>query len=165
MPEPLPVPIKFQLPEGWRAAPPDEVGAPGAAFVALHPHPDAGFTANITIDGEYRPDTATLQEMAHESVERVRRASTSVDVTEHREIGSADAPGLTQSLAISAVAAGVRRELIQVQVYLSMLDPGDLRKRVVVRLVLTTTASQHSAVLSDFQEFLRTVHPDTGAAS
>ncbi|WP_409469332.1 hypothetical protein [Streptomyces sp. HC307] len=42
MPTALPVPIQFELPEGWRPAPPDEAGAPRAAFVARHPHPDAG---------------------------------------------------------------------------------------------------------------------------
>ena len=33
----LPVRIEFSLPEGWQATPPDEAGAPGVAFVALHP--------------------------------------------------------------------------------------------------------------------------------
>lgn len=165
MPTTLPVPIEFELPEGWRAAPPDEVGAPGAAFVALHPQPDAGFTANITIDGEYRPDAAALPEIAHESVERLRQAGTSVEVTGRREVGSADAPGLTQTLSVAAVVGGVPRDLIQSQVYLSMLDVADPGKRAVIRLVLTATASQHPDVLDDFQDFVRTVRPDTGAAS
>jgi hypothetical protein len=165
MPTTLPVPIEFELPEGWRAASPDEAGAPGAAFLALHPQPDAGFTANITIDGEYRPDAATLPDMAHESVERLRRAGTAVEVMGHREIGSADAPGLTQTLAVSAVVGGVPRDLVQSQVYLSMLDIADPRKRVVIRLVLTATAAQHPEVVDDFQDFVRTVRPDTGAAS
>ncbi|MGP3981253.1 hypothetical protein [Streptomyces sp. KR80] len=165
MPTTLPVPIEFELPEGWRAAPPDEVGARGAAFVALHPQPDDGFTANITIDGEYRPDEATLSEIAHESVERLRQAATSVVVTGRREIGSADAPGFTQTLAVSTVIGGVRRDLVQSQVYLSMLDVADPRERAVIRLVLTATASQHPAVLDDFQDFVRTVRPDTSAAS
>ncbi|GGZ67425.1 hypothetical protein [Streptomyces bluensis] len=165
MPTTLPVPIEFQLPEGWRAAPPDEVGAPAAAFVALHPQPDAGFTANITIDGEYRPDEATLPEIAQASVERLRQAATSVVVTSHREIGSADAPAFTQTLGVSAVINGVRRDLVQSQVYLSMLDVADRRQRAVIRLVLTATASQHPAVLSDFQDFVRTVRPDTSAGS
>ncbi|GAA3797545.1 hypothetical protein ACFS5L_31535 [Streptomyces phyllanthi] len=160
-----PVPIQFELPEGWRAAPPDAVGAPQAAFVARHPQPDAGFTANITIDGEYRPDAATLSEIAHQSVERLSQAATSVEVTGHREIGSADAPGFTQTLAVSAVVGGVARDLIQSQVYLSMLDVTDPHKRSVIRLVLTATVSQHPDVLSDFQDFLRTVRPDTDAAS
>ncbi|PVE04187.1 hypothetical protein [Streptomyces scopuliridis] len=165
MPTTLPVPIEFELPEGWRAAPPDEVGAPGAAFVALHPRPDAGFTANITIDGEYRPDAATLPEIAQESVERLSQATTSVVVAGRREVGSADAPGFTQTLAVSAVVGGVPQDLVQSQVYLSMLDVADPRKRAVIRLVLTATASQHPSVVEDFQDFVRTVRPDTGAAS
>jgi hypothetical protein len=165
MPTTLPVPIEFELPEGWRAASPDGVGAPGAAFIAMHLQPDAGFTANITIDGDYRPDAAMLPEIADESVERLRQAAASVEVTERREIGSADAPGLTQTLAVSAVAGGVRRDLIQSQVYLSMLDVTDPRRRSVIRLILTATASQHPAVLEDFREFVRTVRPDTDAAS
>jgi hypothetical protein len=46
-----------------------------------------------------------------------------------------------------------------------MLDVADPRKRSVIRLVLTATASQHPAVLDDFRDFVRTVRPDTGAAS
>ncbi|GGY03690.1 hypothetical protein [Streptomyces djakartensis] len=165
MPTTLPVPIQFELPEGWRAEPPDAAGAPGAAFVARHPRPDAGFTANITIDGEFRPDAATLPEIAHESVERLRQAGTLVEAIGRREIGSADAPGLTQTLAVSALVGGVHRDLVQSQVYLSMLDVADPSKRAVIRLILTATASQHPQVLSDFQDFVRTVRPDTGAVS
>ncbi|MCY0926796.1 hypothetical protein OTB20_11390 [Streptomyces sp. H27-H1] len=165
MPTTLPVPIEFRLPEGWQPAPPDEVGAPGVAFVALHPRPDSGFTANITIDGEYRPDAATLDELADASVERLREATESVEVTSRRDIGPEGAPGLTQRVTFSAVAGGVRRELVQSHVYLSMLDVGDPRKRAVIRMVLTATAEQHDSVLGDFQEFLRTVGPDTAAGS
>lgn len=46
-----------------------------------------------------------------------------------------------------------------------MLDVASPRERAVIRLVLTATASQHPSVLDDFREFVRTVHPDTGAAS
>ena len=165
MPTTLPVPIEFELPEGWHAAPPDVAGAPGAAFIALYPRPDAGFTANITIDGEYRPDATALPDIAQESVEHLRQAATSVEVTGRREIGSAEAPGLTQTLAVSAVVGSVRRDLIQSQVYLSMLDVADPRKRSVIRLILTATTSQHPTVLDDFRDFVRTVRPETGAAS
>ncbi|MGW1161019.1 hypothetical protein ACWD5Q_26725 [Streptomyces sp. NPDC002513] len=165
MPTLLPVPIQFRLPENWLVEPPDTAGAPGAAFVARHPQPDAGFTANITIDGEYRPDAATLSEIANESVERLRQAAVSVVVTGRRESGSEDAPGFTQMLAVSAVVGGVRRDLVQSQVYLSMLDVADPRKRAVIRLVLTATAHQFPDVLGDFQGFVRTVRPDIAAAS
>ncbi|QKW09518.1 hypothetical protein HUT18_27125 [Streptomyces sp. NA04227] len=155
----LPVPIKFALPEGWRAAPPDEVNAPGAAFVAGHLPPDAGFTSNITIDGEFRPDSATLPEIADESVKRLRQAVTSIAVAGRREADSVDVPGLTQTLTFSAMVGGVSRELVQSQVYLSMLDAADPRKRAVIRLALTCTASQYPTVLADFQDFVRTVRP------
>ncbi|MFG2979716.1 hypothetical protein ACGFYQ_00450 [Streptomyces sp. NPDC048258] len=160
----LPVPIEFSLPEGWIPAPPDEVGAPGVAFIALHPRPDAGFTANITIEGEYRPDAETLEGMADDAVEHVREVAESVVVAHRREVGSEGGPGLTQRLTFSAVVGGVRRDLVQSHVYLSMLDVHDPHKRAVIKMVLTATAAQHDSVLGDFQEFLRTVRPDTGAA-
>lgn len=46
-----------------------------------------------------------------------------------------------------------------------MLVVPDPRKRAVIRLVLTVTASQYPYVLGDFQDFVRPVRPDTGTAS
>ncbi|MET7780839.1 MULTISPECIES: hypothetical protein [Streptomyces] len=39
------------------------------------------------------------------------------------------------------------------------------RKRSVIRLILTATASQHLAVQDDFRDFVHTVRPGAGAAS
>ncbi|WP_037836266.1 hypothetical protein [Streptomyces sp. NRRL S-244] len=161
MPTTLPVPIEFSLPEGWRAAPPDEVGAPEAAFIALHPHPDSGFTANITVDGDFLPDGTTLEELADASVVRVRAMAETTEVVGRRAIDSPTAPGLTQRLTLSAVVAGVHRDLVQTQVYTTVQDAGDPDKRAMIRTVLTATAAQHDSVLPDFQAFLRTVRPDT----
>ncbi|MBO0651633.1 hypothetical protein J1792_02070 [Streptomyces triculaminicus] len=157
----LPVPIEFRLPEGWLPARPEGVDAPAVAFAAVHPQPDAGFTANITVDGEYRSDAATLAELADESMERLREVAESVVVTHRREAGSPDVPALTQRVAFSAVAGDTRRDLIQSQVYLSMPDIEEPHKRAVVRLALTATAAQHDAVRGDFQDFVRTVRPHT----
>ncbi|UWE12665.1 hypothetical protein [Actinacidiphila bryophytorum] len=159
----LPVPIEFRLPDGWRPAPPDEVGAPDVAFVALYPKPDGHFTANITIDGDYRPDDSPLADIADESVERMRSIADSVVLTGRQEVGSEDAPALTQQLSFTAVLRGERTALLQTQVYLSMLDENDPHQRAVIRLALTATAGQHDDVLGDFQEFVRSVGPDTGA--
>jgi hypothetical protein len=161
----LPVPIEFRLPDGWRPAPPDEVGAPDVAFVALHPEPDAGFTANITIDGEYRPDEADLAAIAEESVQRMRGIAGSVVLTGRQEVGPESAPGLTQQLSFTVSTGGVRHALLQTQVYLSLLDERDPHRRAVIRLALTATAAQHDDVLPDFQDFVRTVRPETGASS
>ncbi|MFI5825839.1 hypothetical protein ACIA6C_01040 [Streptomyces sp. NPDC051578] len=165
MPTTLPVPIEFSLPEGWQAAPPDEVGAPEVAFIALHPQPDEGFTANITIDGGFLRDETTLEELADSSVQQVLGAAESVTVAARRGIGSADSPGLTQRLHLTAVVSGVRRDLVQSQVYMVLTDVTDPHKRALVRLILTATAAQHDDVLPDFQAFLRTVRPDPGPAA
>ncbi|MFE9839113.1 hypothetical protein ACFYP4_28850 [Streptomyces sp. NPDC005551] len=78
---------------------------------------------------------------------------------------SADAPALTQRLTFTVVIDGVRRDLVQSQVYLFLSDVEDPEKRAVIRLVLTATAAQHDAVLGDFQYFVRTVRPDTEAGA
>jgi hypothetical protein len=158
----LPAPIEFRLPEGWRPAPPDEVGAPGAAFVGLHPHPDNGFTANITVDGEGYPEAASLPELADAAIRTLRETGAEVSLADRSEVGSADAPGLTQTLSVRAAVNGAPRDLVQSQVYLSMVDTEDRGRGVVIRLVLTASAEQYAAVLPDFQYFVWTVRPDTG---
>jgi hypothetical protein len=162
MPTTLPVPIEFSLPEGWLPARPEGVDASGVAFAAVHPHPDAGFSANITMDGEVPPDAMTLADLADESVGHLREVAESVVVAGRREVGSADAPALTQRVTFSAVAGGARRDLVQSQVYLSLSDVEDPHKRAVIRLALTATAAEHEAVVGDFQDFVRTVRPGTG---
>jgi hypothetical protein len=164
----LPTPIAFRLPEDWRPVPPDEVDAPNAAFVAMLPDPDQGFTANVTIDGEYRPDAAPLTSMADQSVQTLRDALTgpgAVAVLNRAEVGSAQAPALTQTLKITTPVDGADIDLLQSQVYLSMLDSRDPAKRAVIRLVLTATAEQHRAALPDFQWLVSTVRPDEQSPS
>ncbi|MCC2280612.1 hypothetical protein LKL35_35190 [Streptomyces sp. ET3-23] len=157
----MPVPIQFRLPEGWLPARLAEFDATGVAFAAVHTQPAADFTANITIDGEYRPDAATLTELADDSVERLREVAESVVVAHRRGAGSADAPALTQQLTFSAVVGDARHNLVQSQVYLSMVDIEEPHRRVVIRLTLTATGAQYDHVLGDFQDFVRTVRSDT----
>ncbi|WNM29601.1 hypothetical protein RKE30_03930 [Streptomyces sp. Li-HN-5-11] len=163
MPKTLPIPLKFRLPEGWLPARPEGFDAAGVAFAAVHSQPDTGFAANITIDGEVRSGPAVLDELADQSVERLREVAESVVLAHRREVGSADAPALTQRLIISALVDGSRRNLVQSQVYLSLSDIIDPNKRAVIRLTLTATADQHDVVLGDFQDFVRTVRPDAKA--
>jgi hypothetical protein len=161
MPTKLPIPIEFLLPEGWLPARSEGFDAVGVAFAAVHPRPDAGFAANITIDGEESPASVTLADLANESVERLRDVAESVEMAHRREVGSVDAPALTQRLAFTSVVDGTRRDLVQSQVYLSLSDIEDPHRHAVIRLVLTATAAQYDAVLGDFQDFVRTVRPDT----
>ncbi|WP_020668925.1 hypothetical protein [Amycolatopsis nigrescens] len=159
----LPVRIEFSLPDGWTPAPPDEVGASGAAFVALHRASVDGFTANITIAGQYRPDETTLDELADESVQRLQETSGAVHLRDRRQVGSPEAPGLTQVLDLTASVDNRPLQLVQVQVYVSMQDVHNPAERAVIELVLTCKPSQLDAVLEDFQKFVSTVRPEQGA--
>jgi hypothetical protein len=156
----LPVPIEFSLPDGWLSAPPDEVGAPQAAFVALRPGGDAGFTANITISGEVRADDVTLAELADRAAARLERGVGAVEVGRRTELESA----YTQVLRLTAPVGGRPVELVQLQVFLAMADVRDERRRAVLEIVLSATPGQFEDLVDDFQAFLKTIRPDEGAS-
>ncbi len=154
----LPVPIEFRLPEGWRSAPPDEVGAPGVAFVALHPHSGDGFTANITISGRLRADGEDLDATGDESVERIRQqAAGPVTLRDRTRIGSAEAPGLTQMLDFATLVDDRPLALTQCQVYLSMEDVSEPVTHALIEVVLTCARDQLDGVLDEFRQFLTTL--------
>jgi hypothetical protein len=152
----LPVRIEFSLPQGWQATPPDEAGAPGVAFVALHPDSRNGFTANLTIAGDIRDPGLTMVAIADESVQRLERYARSVHVRDRAAVGSVDSPGITQVLDIEMDQS---QRLVQCQVYVSMYDVVDPGRRAVIELVLTCTPEQLDDVLADFQQFVGTVRP------
>ncbi|MET9497801.1 hypothetical protein [Streptomyces sp. NPDC006552] len=161
----LPVKISFSLPDGWRAAPPDEVGTPHVAFVALHPDSvDDGFTANITISGGMRNDGATISQIADEAIPRLQQGGP-VRVLKKTEIGTPDLPGLTdapgiaQDVVLSTTLRGEPIELGQSQVFLGLEDVHNPAQRAVLELVLTGTQKQMREVIGDFRHFLRTVRP------
>ncbi|WP_353942444.1 hypothetical protein ABII15_12865 [Streptomyces sp. HUAS MG91] len=57
MPGTVPVPLTCEVPEGRQAAPPEEAGAPQAAFVAPHvASRGSGFMPNVTVTGSVRED-------------------------------------------------------------------------------------------------------------
>ncbi|GAB2987111.1 hypothetical protein [Saccharothrix stipae] len=155
----LPVPIEFSLPDGWLSAPPDEVGAPQAAFVALHPGSSAGFTANVTISGEVRADDATLAQIAERAAARLADGVGPVEVGRRNELESA----YTQVVRLTAPIDGRPVDLVQLQVFLAMADVRDERRRAVLQIVLSATPAQFEDLVGDFQAFLKTIRPDEGA--
>ncbi|GAA1941607.1 hypothetical protein [Amycolatopsis minnesotensis] len=155
----LPVKIDLTLPEGWQPAPPDEVGAPEAAFVALRLPADDGFTTNITVSGAIRDDGATLEAIADESVGRLSGSVGEVDVLTRAAAGTEEAPSYTQTLRVAAELDGAHRELIQCQVYLEMRDDDLPAERAVIELVLTSTVGGFEDFVGEFQEFVRSVVP------
>ncbi|MFE1788465.1 hypothetical protein ACFW7J_08710 [Streptomyces sp. NPDC059525] len=154
----LPVPVAFTLPAGWlpTAAP------PGVAHAAVLPQRDAGFAANITVDGGFLREEVTVTELADASVERIREFAGPVVVTHRGEFGPVDAPALAQRIIFSVPQGGARRDFVQSQVYLFLPDEHHPRKRALVRLALTATVTQYGEVLADFQNFVRTVRTRTG---
>jgi hypothetical protein len=155
----LPVNIEFSLPDGWQAAPPDEVGAPEVAFVAVHPGGEAdGFTANLTVAGEIRDPAMPIAAIAEDSVHRIGGVAESVRVRDRVDVGPDDSPGMTQVLDI---VMGQGKQLVQCQVYLSLDDVHDPGRRAVLELALTCTREQLEDVLPDFQRFVGTIRPST----
>lgn len=159
----IPVPIEFSLPEGWRSVPPDEVGTPEAAFVALNPGTrQDGFTANISITGEVRADDEELTAIADEAVEKLRAAGgQDVRLGRRNQVGSPESPGLTQAVKLTIPLNGKPVDIVQFQVFLSLQDQKDPQRRAVLHVVLSALLeNQFEHVIDDFQKFLSTITPE-----
>ncbi|MFR9754408.1 hypothetical protein [Streptomyces sp. TR06-5] len=168
MPGTLPVPLTCELPQGWQSAPPDEVGAPQAALVAVHlASRGQGFMPNITVTGRTRTDGANLHAIAEESLQRLRENVGTVRLVKRTEVGSSEAPGLVdgpgvvQNLHIDATVNGQPMELAQSQFLLVLENEQRSSERAEIEIALTARSNQLPEVLEDFQSFLRTVRPAT----
>ncbi|MET9969686.1 hypothetical protein ABZZ80_28110 [Streptomyces sp. NPDC006356] len=166
MPGTLPVPLSIELPEGWQSAPPEEVGAPQAAFVALHmASRGQGFMPNITVTGHTLDGSASLHSLAEESVRRLREHVGAVDVVKRTEVGTSpapgliDAPGIVQNLRIQATVNGQAMELAQSQFILVLENERQRGERAEIEIALTARTSQLQHVLADFQTFVSTLRP------
>jgi hypothetical protein len=153
----LPIAVEFRLPDGWEPAPVGD-DAPDTMFIALSVSTaDSGFTANITVDGEFRPDVASLEQVADESVVKLLANSPDTTITRREEIGSFEMPGMVQDLRFSAEVNGNTWDVVQSQVYFSAVDTHDARKRTVLCAALTSTDEQFPLLVEDFGEFLSTL--------
>jgi hypothetical protein len=149
----IPVPLSFRLPDGWQPVPPDAAGNPGAAFVAVNVATvETGFIANIGIDGEYRPDDARLSDLADASLRDLARVSSAIRLIDREDDGRPDA--LTQVIGMTAIVDDTVREVVQAQCYLALFDIENARKRVVIRVVLTSTVEQYPTLVEDFRAFV-----------
>lgn len=161
----LPLPIEFSLPDGWNGVPPDEAGAPGVAFVAVHAGAGHDFTPNITIDGEIPADGTTLEEVADRSVELMRSFASSVALVERIEGGEDEVRTLRQQISFTVTVEGKRHALLQTQIYLFLADDRDHAHHGVVRLALTAAVAEHDDLLEDFFEVVRSVTPSEPSGS
>ena len=166
MPGTLPVPLSIELPEGWQSAPPEEVGAPHAAFVALHmASRGQGFMPNITVTGHTLDGPSSLHGLAEESVRRLRETVGAVEVVTRTEVGTSpapgliDAPGIVQNLRIQAIVNGQPMELAQSQFILVLENERQRGERAEIEIALTARTSQLQDVLEDYQSFISTLRP------
>jgi hypothetical protein len=149
----VPLPLTFKLPDGWEPASPTAVGLPETTFVAVHPASANGFTPNITITEQDRTDPATLPEIADESLARLKSVAPTVSLQQRAEVGSPDAPGLTQIVHIATPTL----DLVQAQLLLALPDERDPGRHVIVELAITATSDQLPTLVKDFEEFAKTV--------
>ena len=168
MPGTLPVPLDIQLPQGWQSAPPDEVGAPHAAFVALHmASRGQGFMPNITVTGRILEGSSSLYGLAEASVQRLRENVGAVDIVKRTEVGTStalglvDAPGIVQNLRIQATVNEQPMELAQSQFILMLENEQQRSERVEIEVALTAKTSQLQDLLEDFQAFISALRPAT----
>ncbi len=159
----IPVPIEFSLPPGWRSVPPDAVGSPAAAFVALRPPAVDGFTPNITISGELGDDVP-LTVLADDALAKLRREVGQVRLGKRTELGSYDSPALTQAVRMGITLHGRPLDVVQLQVFLGMRDVREPGRRVVLHIVLSATPDRFDAVVGEFQRFIATIRPEGPAA-
>ena len=157
------VPLAFQLPPKWQQLDPDTNGAPGSAMLALYEERGETFTPSITIGIQRRTDSATLQQVAEEAVQRLAQVTDSVELIDRQEVGSAHAPGITQTLLIVSSYGGVTQELVQSQVHIEvpLVPPteGEVpADRLAIELTGTSGRDQAAQVLRDFQTFVDSVH-------
>lgn len=165
MPATLPVPIDFQLPnESWRPVDPEAYGVRNAAFLAMRESPAGDFTPTVSIGGDMRLDPATLVEIADESVALLRREARDVELVKRREVGTPDAPGVTQLLGATVDAEGRTWDVQQVQALLEWPDVDDPARRCVIVVTLTAAYGQAERLLPEFEAMLGSVRPNRSTA-
>lgn len=164
----LPIPIEFELPTGWSAVSPEDVGATPLAYVALHDRTHGRFRANITIAGALRADSQTrparpagpaeLEELGEAAFARLAQGA-GVTMVQRRAISSHGAPGLAQVVQVSTSIEDGPIDLTQGQAYLHLTDPQEPGRQMMVEIVLTCVAEESGVLVPQFEEFVASVRP------
>ncbi|WP_203337479.1 hypothetical protein [Nocardioides limicola] len=156
----LPVPLEFRLPnEHWEPMVPETLGVEYAAFLAVRRNLDPAYSPTITISGDYRLDEATLSDIADEAVAKYQGQVDQLRLLQRQDIGSAEAPGISQLIGMSAPIDGTHFDLRQGQILMALIDQDDPTKRVVLIYTLSCTADQLAQMSGEFQEFLASTRP------
>ncbi|GAB2628801.1 hypothetical protein GCM10027270_15540 [Nocardioides ginkgobilobae] len=155
----LPLPVRFALPDdAWAPVDPESLGVRNAAFLAARDAAAGEYHPTITVSGGWRSDAASLEQIADESIEKLRaEGAEEVELLQRRSLGTEHAPAVTQSVGAVATVEGRRQDLRQAQVVQGLVDVEDPARRVVMIYTLTCTYRQWEQVVPEFQAFMATV--------
>lgn len=155
----LPVPVRFALPDDqWVPVRPETLEVANAAFLAVRGGLPGDYDPTLTISGDWRTDDATLEQIADESVAKLRlEGATEVEVLKRQVIESDHAPAVTQSIGAVIAMNGRTYDLRQAQVVQGLVDVNDPDKRVVVIYSMTCTFAQWEQMVPEFQTFMSSV--------
>jgi hypothetical protein len=160
----LPVPLEFQLDAPpWESVPPASLGVENASFLAVRRGLGDDYSPTISVSGDLRPDAATLEDIAEESLQLLRVQAEDVELVTRQDTGTEQAPSIMQAIGATATIDGRRHDLRQVQVLLSLLDADEPARRAVVILTLSCTFRQFDSVAPEFQAMVASVRPVTGS--
>lgn len=147
------VPVGFDMPDGWVAVDPKQVGADGAAYVVVKYSDDPGFRANVTIGVTRRDDDEPIETAVGESLRRLAQAF-EVSIVDKSEVGNDGVSGIAQVLRLRTLDG----ELVRSQVHLTIPLGDTPRDRLVVELACTCRPAQATSVLPDFQRLVASFH-------
>jgi hypothetical protein len=155
----LPVPVRFELPNAhWEPVRPESVGVTNAAFFAVRRGLPGSYDPTLTISGGWRTDGADLEQIADESVEKLRlEGATEVELLKRRVIESEHAPAVTQAIGAMVAVGGRVYDVRQAQVVQGLVDVHDPEKRVIVIYTMTCTFAQWEQMVPEFQDFMASV--------
>lgn len=154
----LPVPLRFELPNpDWTPADPTSLGVGNAAFLAVRRNLSDEYAPVITISGARRDDPATMDDIAEEWVDKLRREGDEVELVTRRDLGTDEAPAVVQVTGLTAVTDGRRHDLRQTQAIMGYVDADDPGKRVVVVHTLTCTFGQFDQMTQEFRQYLASI--------
>ena len=161
MPTTLPIPLTFRLPnDHWQPADPDALGVTNAAFLAIRAeHDGVGYSPTLTVSGGLRTDAASMDDIGDEAVGVFAQQAAEVELVTRRDYGSPEAPGLLQVVGGTLAAEERTFDLRQAHVLIAMADVHDPERRVVVKIVLSTTYAQFETYLPELQDFVATLRP------
>lgn len=154
----LPVPVRFALPDpAWEPVEPTSLGVTNAAFLAVRRGLPGDYDPTITVSGDWRTDPATLEQIADESLVKLRAQASEVELVKRRRVGSDRAPAIMQSIGAVATYEGRTFDLRQVQAITELLAVEDPSRRAVIIYSLTCTYAQLDAMRPEFERFIASI--------